>query len=135
MQRLALVSAFLALGIACLAQDPAAPSAPYKVPDELAGKTNPIKPTPASLAHAKKTWGYDCAVCHGANGDGKGDLASSMNPPLKDLTDPASLQGISDGELFYIIQSGKGQMSGEGERAKPDEVWNLVAYVRSLSKK
>jgi mono/diheme cytochrome c family protein len=42
---------------------------------------------------------------------------------------------VSDGEIFYIIKNGKGQMSGEGDRAKPDDIWNLVIYVRSLAKK
>jgi mono/diheme cytochrome c family protein len=36
--------------------------------------------------------------------------------------------------LFYIIKNGKGEMTGEGDRLKPDELWNLVNYVRSFSK-
>jgi hypothetical protein len=28
-----------------------------------------------------------------------------------------------------------GEMPSEGERAKPDEIWNLVIYVRSFAKK
>jgi mono/diheme cytochrome c family protein len=103
------------------------------VPAELAAKTNPVKATPEGLAHAKKDYGYDCAVCHGASGDGKGDIASSMKTPMKDFTNPSSLQGISDGELFYIIQHGKGEMPPEGDRGKPDDLWNMVSYVHSLS--
>jgi mono/diheme cytochrome c family protein len=135
MKRFVVVSSLLVLGLACFAQDPAASPGPYKVPDDLMGKKNPVTPTLASLAHAKKMWGYDCAICHGATGDGKGDLASSMKPPMKDYTDPATLQGMSDGELFYIIQKGNGQMPSEGDRAKPDDIWNMVALVRSFSKK
>ena len=41
-------------------------------------RKNPVKPTPENLAEAKKFFGYDCAMCHGAAGDGKGDLAASM---------------------------------------------------------
>jgi hypothetical protein len=26
-------------------------------------------------------------------------------------------------------------MTGEGDRSKPDEIWNLVNYVRSLAQK
>jgi mono/diheme cytochrome c family protein len=58
-----------------------------------------------------------------------------MKLVLKDYTDPAALKDVSDGEIFYIIKNGKGQMSGEGDRAKPDDIWNLVIYVRSLAKK
>ncbi len=124
----------LVAGSMAFAQDKAAP-ADWKVPDDLISKTNPVKPTPDGLAHAKKTWGYDCAVCHGATGDGKGDIASTLKAPLKSLNDPATLQGMSDGEIFYIIKAGKGEMPPEGDRGKPDDLWNLVSLVRSFSAK
>jgi len=37
-------------------------------------------------------------------------------------------------ELFYIIRTGKGEMPPEGDRAKDDDIWNMVNYVRSLAK-
>jgi mono/diheme cytochrome c family protein len=130
-----LVPSLFLLGVAPFLQDSAQPAAPFKVPAELAGKTNPVKPTPDSIAHAKKVWGYDCAICHGETGDGNGELAKDMKTPLKDYRNPDSLKDISDGELFYIIQKGKDQMPGEGDRAKPDDIWNLVTVVRSFGKK
>jgi mono/diheme cytochrome c family protein len=96
---------------------------------------NPVKPTAESQAKAKKMYGYDCAMCHGATGDGKGDLVADMKLTLKDLTDPAALTGMSDGEIFALLKNGKGEMSGEGDRAKPEDIWNLVIYVRSLAGK
>ena len=116
-------------------QQPAATPAPSSIPAEAAHLVNPVKPTSESQAQAKKMYGYDCAVCHGANGNGKGDLAADMKPPLKDYTDPAALKDISDGELFYIIKDGKGQMTGEGDRMKPEGIWNMVILVRSFAKK
>jgi mono/diheme cytochrome c family protein len=77
----------------------------------------------------------DCAMCHGANGDGKGDLVADMQLKLKDFTDPAALKDMSDGELFNIIKNGKGKMPSEADRAKDVDVWNLVILVRSFSKK
>jgi mono/diheme cytochrome c family protein len=98
--------------------------------------TNPVKPTPESLARAKKIYGYDCAICHGANGDGKGDAVTDMKLTMKNYTDPAALKDLTDGELFYIIRNGKGQMPPEEEaRAKPDDVWNMVVLVRSFAQK
>jgi mono/diheme cytochrome c family protein len=134
MKLLVAVGSLLLTASVAFCQDKPAP-VDWKVPDNLISKTNPVKTTPEGLAHAKKTWGYDCAVCHGATGDGKGDIASTLKTPLKDLKDPATLQGMSDGEVFYIIQHGKGEMPPEGDRGKPDDLWNLVAFVRSLSAK
>jgi mono/diheme cytochrome c family protein len=119
--------------LAYLPQQPS--TTPSTIPAEAARQTNPVKSTPESLAHAKKVYGYDCAMCHGANGDGKGDLVADMKLSLKDYTDPAALKELSDGEIFYIIKNGKGQMSGEGDRMKPEDVWNMVILVRSFAKK
>ena len=97
---------------------------------------NPVRPTAESQAHAKAIYGYDCAMCHGANGNGKGDLVEELKlTEIKDFTDPAALKGVQDGELFYAIKNGKGKMPGEGDRAKPDEIWNMVILVRSFAKK
>jgi mono/diheme cytochrome c family protein len=116
-------------------QQPAGTAAPTVIPAEIAHMANPVKPTAESQAHAKKMWGYDCAICHGANGNGKGDIAAEMKPPLKDYTDPAALKDMTDGELFYIIKNGKGQMPSEGDRGKPEDFWNMVILVRSFAKK
>jgi mono/diheme cytochrome c family protein len=116
-------------------QEPATTPAPSGIPPEAKQMVNPVKPTPESQTRAKKMYGYDCAMCHGANGNGKGDIAGEMKPPLKDYTDPAALKDLSDGELFYLIKNGKGQMPPEGDRAKPDDLWNMVILVRSFAKK
>ena len=113
---------------------PAAAAAPG-IPPDAARMVNPIKPTAESQTHAKKVYGYDCAMCHGATGNGKGDVVADLKLTLKDYTDPTALKDVSDGELFYIIKNGKGQMPGEGDRAKPDDLWNMVILVRSFSKK
>jgi mono/diheme cytochrome c family protein len=116
-------------------QEPAAPPAPSAVPAEAAHMTNPVRPTAESQARAKKLYGYDCAMCHGPNGNGKGDIVLEPKVTLKDYTDPSALKEFSDGEIFYIIKNGKGQMPSEGDRAKTDELWNMVILVRSFSKK
>src|SRR5580692_10131135 len=85
-------------------------AAEYKIPPEASRITNPVKVTPAALAEGMKL-------------------------KLLDYRDPASLKEMTDGDLFYIIKNGKGDMTGEGDRSKPDEIWNLVNYVRSMAQK
>ena len=115
---------------------PAAPVAPPPIPPAAVHLANPIKPTPSSQAHAKNVYQIDCAMCHGAKGDGKGDasIISDMNLTMTDFNNPATLKNRTDGELFYIIKNGEGKMPAE-DRVKTDEIWNLVVYVRSFSKK
>jgi len=118
-------------------QPPAKTQGPaeYKIPPGDAARVNPVKPSVESLAKGKKMYGYDCAMCHGKDGDGKGDMASDMKN-VTDFTNPDALKNRTDGELFYIIRKGKGEnMPPEGDRAKDDDIWNMVNYIRSLAKK
>ncbi len=107
----------------------------YKISQEDIDKKNPVKPTPEGLAAARKVYSYDCAMCHGANGDGKGDVVESMKLTMHNWANPATLEGKTDGEIFYIITKGKAKMMGEGDRVPETMRWNLVNLVRSYSKK
>ena len=130
------VSALVLLCCAVSARQEQKPAAAeYKIPPDASKLANPVKPTATSVAAGKKNYGFDCAMCHGKDGDGKGDVAADMKVTLRDYRDPTSLKDMTDGDLFYIIKNGKGEMTGEGDRSKPDEIWNLVNYVRSLAKK
>lgn len=105
------------------------------IPVEATRQANPVKPGPESIARAKKWWTLDCAMCHGADGNGKGETAKEMKLTLVDFTDPATLKDRTDGDIFYIIKNGHNDMPPEGPRIKSEENWDLVNYVRSLAKK
>jgi mono/diheme cytochrome c family protein len=117
------------------ASQAAGTAAAYVIPAEYVKKQNPVKATVASIAEGRRIYGYDCAMCHGESGDGKGDLAGDMKLTLKDFRDPTTLKDLTDGEMFYIIEKGKGQMPGEGTRQTPEELWNIINFIRSLAKK
>lgn len=136
-----IVSALFLLGApALLQQDQATPASAtpqaateFKVPADLIGKVNPVKPTPEMQAKAKQFYSWDCAMCHGDTGNGKGDVAADQKLPMRDFRDAASLAKLSDGEIFYIIQQGKGKMPADGDREKPDLIWNMVILLRKMS--
>jgi mono/diheme cytochrome c family protein len=87
------------------------------------------------LGRAKQIYNIDCALCHGATGDGKTDLAKDMQLNLTDLTDPKTLTGKTDDQLFDLIRKGNGKMPGEEPaRAKNEEVKALIQYIRNMSK-
>ena len=123
------------------AQQAQTPAAPAKTPSyaaipvTAAREPNPVKSSPESLARAKKWWTLDCVMCHGKDGDGKGETAKDMKLTVSDFTNPATLKDRTDGELFYIIKTGHQDMPPEGQRVKVEENWDLVNYVRSLVKK
>ena len=134
-----IASAALFCGILCpkpnFTQEKTGSAEPKMTPEDAA-KKNPIQPTPEGLAEARKQFGYDCAMCHGKDGSGKGDLAQDMKLELHDWRDPATIEKMTDGELFWVISYGRGKMvGGEADRSPEKMRWNLVNLVRSFGKK
>jgi mono/diheme cytochrome c family protein len=70
-----------------------------------------------------------CAMCHGENGVGKGKV------PALSL---AEIQQKSDADFKTAIEKGvktdKGMMPGYGSKLTPEQIDELVKYVRSLKK-
>ena len=136
-----LILALLLLGFVVAAQEkqaapkPGASNTINTIPVDAAKRENPVKSTEESLARGKKQYGYDCAMCHGKTGNGKGDVAVDMKLAMNDESNPSVLKDRTDGELFYIIQKGKDQMPPEGARVKEETIWDMVNYIRSLAKK
>jgi len=116
------------------AQKDQPPAKEYKIPPEAAARANPIKPSTESLAKGKKMYVIDCAMCHGDKGDGKGDMGADYKN-MPDFSNPDTLKNRTGGELFYITRNGKGEMPAEDNRAKDDDIWNMVNYVRAFAKK
>ena len=113
----------------------AGPTPQDATPPTASGPKNPVRPTERSQARAKEIYAVDCAICHGDTGDGKTDLARDMQLKIDDWTDSKTLAAKSDGDLFSVIRNGKDKMPPEGAgRAKDDEVWNLIIYIRNMSK-
>ena len=114
---------FLAIGAA---------SNPSPEPQEGAAAKKGANP---AMTRAKQIYNFDCALCHGANGNGKTDLAKDMQLTLTDFTDPKTFDGKTDDQLFDLIRKGKDKMPAEdASRAKPDEIKALVQYIRTFSK-
>src|SRR5215467_5505644 len=67
-------------------------------PADIAKMVNPVRPNAESLAQGKKYYGYDCAMCHGQTGNGKGDVDSGDKLP--DFTSADSMKVMSDGEIL-----------------------------------
>jgi mono/diheme cytochrome c family protein len=102
--------------------------APAAAPEPATIEVQPPRPG------TKQIYKFDCAICHGDTGNGKTDLATSMSLTLDDWTNPASLTGKTDQQLYDIIRKGKDKMPAEdSSRAKDDEVRDLVKYIRTFA--
>ena len=130
---LAVVGACLA-AVVLLAQNH--PATPHRHPEGQKLK-NPVASTPASITAGSKMFAKFCMTCHGAMGKGDGSGAPEGSHPAN-FTDAIWQHGSSDGEVYMTIHDGIGPdyFMDSWEGKIPDqEIWNLVNYVKSLSKK
>jgi mono/diheme cytochrome c family protein len=79
-----------------------------------------------------KIFKANCEMCHGANGSGNTGPGKAFH--AKDLRSD-EVQKQSDVALNEVITKGRGKMPAFGEKIKPDDVRELVAYIRSLAAK
>ena len=93
-------------------------------------KLNPFTGNPEAIAEGRKVYFlYSCNACHG--GTGGGGMAGAS--PLFDDT---WNYGSDDETLFKLI---KGQIPGQimpavGQNMKDDEIWKVLAWIRTLYK-
>jgi len=92
---------------------------------------NPVPPTPLAIAEARDHFADHCAICHANDGSGRTQINAGLYPPAPDLRQPDT-QGLSDGELFYIIKNGIRFTGMPGWGGEDEENWKLVLFIRHL---
>lgn len=104
-------------------------------PSDVRSMTNPVQLTRAVLDEGLEHFADHCASCHANDGSGDTPIGRSLYPRAPDMR-AAPTQGLSDGELFAIIENGIrltgmpawGTGTPEGQRAS----WGLVHFIRRL---
>ena len=141
---LALVTGMVAT--AALSQAPAAigecpqPRFTGKAPTEYLERNNPLPATSQNLKAGEQRYlgmvdNESCAICHGRKGDGKGALARQYDPPPRNFTCAKTVNGVPDGQLFWIIRFGSpGTSMPPFGNLSDDQTWQLVLYLRNLAK-
>ncbi len=79
----------------------------------------------------KALFASKCAICHGADGAGKTSIGKSQK--IRDFHSP-EFQSQSDAEIKAVINKGKGKMQAYEGKLTPEQIDELVAYIRELGK-
>lgn len=116
--------------LACNEAPPAPPAPPVNAaPPPVAAAANPGDPT---LAEGRKLFMMACANCHGP--DGTGAMMRQMMPKIGDLTS-AELHGrLSDADIINLATNGRDKMPAFKDSLKPEQIQQIVAYVRTLKR-
>ena len=90
----------------------------------------------------KRLYDQYCTPCHGKNGQGDGTRmkVEKFDPPPRNHTDGKIMNTRTDIELFKTIKNGGKSMNFSHIMPqwkhifKDKQIWDLLAYVRSLAK-
>jgi mono/diheme cytochrome c family protein len=108
--------------------------AQWTAPAAEARKKNPVAANEPSIAAGQKIYLKRCVACHGRTGNGDGPDAADLGIHPAKLSDPA-VREETDGALFWKISVGKKPMPNYGTRLSPSDRWNVINYLRSLTKR
>jgi len=95
---------------------------------------NPLPASAEVLAEARAHFADHCASCHANDGSGETPVGQGLYPKAPDMRKPQT-QGLSDGEIFYVISHGVRftGMPGWGRGPEQDrDSWALVHFIRHL---
>jgi len=91
----------------------------------------PVAVDDALLERGRQRYQIYCAVCHDANGDGKGVLYERAKVRTPSYHDDR-LRQAPDGYLFLVITNGFGLMPAYSYPIPVADRWAIVAHVRTL---
>lgn len=108
-------------------------------PEAYASMTNPLPSTGENIEAGKMLFHHDakpvsCETCHGFKGNGMGVIFQRMKPYPRDFTCFQHMKDITDGQLFWIIQTGShGTRMKAFEKLEEEQIRQLVHYLRNFS--
>ena len=98
----------------------------------MGAPANPIPVDETSISNGGELYALNCAMCHGAKGQGDGVIGAALVNPPADLTS-ARVVGLSDGAVFVTISAGvPGRMPNLNENLKVRQRWDVVNYIRAV---
>ena len=97
---------------------------------------NPLDSMSSALyKEAERLYLVNCGICHGGKLDGNGPLYNSGNGPYlaapRNLVTDPYIVAMPDGQMFYSITYGKGQMGPYGPQISTSQRWMIVNYIRA----
>jgi cytochrome c len=111
-----------------------------KAPKNIFSKKNPFRSTRKNISAGQELFFKErkelgCVRCHGAAGDGKGDMSAGLEPPPRNFSCAPMMNKIPDGQLFWIIKNGSTNTGMYNYKEMKDkDAWRLVLFIRQFAK-
>lgn len=93
----------------------------------------PFEVTPAIMKRGQERYTINCAVCHGATGQGNGITSKYGLNSIANLHQQR-IRDMADGEIFNTITWGKNTMMSYGDNIQVSDRWAIICYLRALQR-
>lgn len=124
----------LAGALAVAAEATQAQSGTWEAPPAAREIARPAPPDERSVERGKRLFRQNCVPCHGESGRGDGPMGKALGIQPGNLTNQARMGRHLDGEIFWKISKGKDPMPVFEKKLSEKDRWDLVGYVRTLSR-
>jgi mono/diheme cytochrome c family protein len=104
----------------------------WKAPETARDLKNPFKNDSAAATKGRQLYKLYCWQCHGENGYGDGAAGGALGQQPANFHS-GRVRRQADGELFWKLSNGKGNMPPFKESLKEEERWQLVTYIRKMA--
>ncbi|HIM95230.1 MAG TPA: cytochrome c [Gammaproteobacteria bacterium] len=94
---------------------------------------NPVSANMHSVNQGEQIFQKNCISCHGKSARGDGPLAKTLTPKPTNLRMMSGMH--ADGDFAWKISNGRGAMPAWKEMLKQEQIWHVVNYIQSLSKR
>lgn len=104
--------------------------------------TYTINLTEKRINKGKKLFGYMCAHCHGASGEGDGTIQNAIYGAVPSFLDETpnrrnnvAMKDLSAGHIYHTIMYGLNAMGPHASIVEEEERWEIIAYIQTLQGK
>jgi mono/diheme cytochrome c family protein len=96
--------------------------------DASVADVSPMGMYESNVEHGKQLYTTFCDHCHGDKGAGDGVIAEKGL-----IVPPANAFTKADGQMFYSITYGKGDMGSHASQLNQKERWQIISYIKSMN--
>jgi len=100
----------------------------WMAPKEAAEVKNPIVLDVESARQGKLIYLENCTDCHGKNIEGMKAEKVGLEMDTPNLK--KRLKTHTDGDFFWKINEGKGDMPAFKDELSDEQIWNIINYIR-----
>lgn len=102
----------------------------WMAPKKEAARPNPLENNTQVIDAGQKIYARLCIDCHGKDARGLPPEITGLATPTPDLQKTRKTH--SDGDLFWKIKTGRGDMPSFMQSLDDEEVWSVVHFINSM---